>query len=257
MTGRSLVARVREIDRELHRHTHVVALGDEDTAEATREAFQGGVDDFLYKSNVRTDLLGRVLAASRSVQRTREIVSRVARLEKRLQQIDASLLIDPLTGLGNQRMTINALQDTLKQVESRGGAACLLMVGIVNLDHIRAEYDEGTAAEVVQGFARRLRQLVRPLDVVTHTRAATFGVVMCQTDIDNCAAASFRRVYDSLNQRSFPTERGFVPVRIGMSLIACDTNTGLPDAAEMLKSGIGLLAEAIDSGVIAVKRWRA
>lgn len=257
MNGLMLTGRVREIDRAKHRYTVVVLLTAEDHEYALSDAFDAGVDDFVDKASVRTALLPRVMAAARASKRQNELLERNYRLERRLKQIEDSLLIDPLTGLGNQRMTISAMGDTLRQVESRGGAACLVMIGIANLEHIHQQYDDATTAEVLQGFARRLRHLVRPLDVVTHTRTSTFGVIMHQGDIDNCTASSFRRIFDSLNQRSFQTEQGFVPVTVGMSIVACDNETGLPEAVEMLRAGLELLDEAIDTGVIAVKRWHA
>ncbi len=256
MNGLTLTRRVREIDRARHRYTVVVLLAGEDHRHDLSDALDAGVDDFVDKAELRTALLPRVMVAARAAVRHKRLLERYQRLERRLKQIEGSLLIDPLTGLGNQRMTINAMGDTLRQVESRGGAACLVMVGIVNLEEIHQRYDDATTAEVLRGFAHRLRHLVRPLDVVTHPRTSTFGVVTHQPDIDNCSASSFRRIFDNLNQRSFQTERGFVPVRVGMSIIACDNETGLPDAVDMIRAGLDLLQQAIDTGVIAVKRWR-
>ena len=67
--------------------------------------------------------------------------------------------------------------------------------------------------EIVVGTARRLRQLVRPLDVVARLSNEQFAIVTHQTDIMQANAVTYRRIYDALNVKALKTSKGYVNIR--------------------------------------------
>ena len=142
-----------------------------------------------------------------------------------------------------------------KEVEARGGAACILLVGINNLDVIEKQYDKAVIDELMSGIGAKLRQLVRPLDVVTRPEANMFAVTMLQPDIENCTSTSFRRIFDNLYMHSFKTSEGFIPVVVGVSLVAADTRTTIPDPRTFMRTAYDALTRSFDTGIITVVRY--
>jgi sigma-B regulation protein RsbU (phosphoserine phosphatase) len=78
---------------------------------------------------------------------------------------------------------------------------------------------------------------------------------MLQPDIDNCTSTSFRRIFDNLYMHSFKTSEGFIPVVVGVSLVAADKQTGLPDARTYMRTAYDALTRSFDTGVITVLRF--
>jgi PleD family two-component response regulator len=107
----------------------------------------------------------------------------------------------------------------------------------------------------MSGVSAKMRQLVRPLDVVTRPEANMFAVSMLQSNIENCTSASFRRVFDNLYMHSFKTSEGFIPVVVGVSLVAADPATGLPDPKTFMRTGFEALSQSFDTGIITVLRY--
>jgi sigma-B regulation protein RsbU (phosphoserine phosphatase) len=184
MDGLELSQRVRQLDEAGNHFTYIMLLTAKEGVEALAEAFEQGVDDFVNKSHMQDQLLPRLLSAER-----------ITLLQNRLMQENQNLIeanaklkklspFDGLTGLGNRAYAARRLADTLKHVSSRGGAACCLLLTISNFEAIRKQYSAIIVSQMLLAVARRLRQLVRPLDVVTRIGPNQFAIITHQTDID-------------------------------------------------------------------------
>jgi phosphoserine phosphatase RsbU/P len=168
---------VKKLDETAQHFTYVMLLTARDDFEAMERAFDVGVDDFLNKANLRAQLLPRVVAAKRMATRQNELIRANRLLRKKLKELQTTDLVDPVTGLGNLKFTLERIGDATRQVEARGGAACLLLVGISNLKVIREQYDATVVDELMSGMGAKLRQLVRPLDLVTRPESSMFAVI--------------------------------------------------------------------------------
>jgi PleD family two-component response regulator len=255
MDGLELTRRVKKLDETNGHFTYVMLLTARDNIQAMHEAFAEGVDDFLNKANLRGQLLPRVLAAQRIAERQNELLRTNKLLRKKIRELTTTDLVDPVTGLGNMKFTLDRISDVTREVEARGGASCLLLVGVNNLDVIEKQYDKPIIDELMSGIGAKLRQLVRPLDVVTRPESNMFSVIMLQKDIENCTSASFRRIFDNLYTHSFKTREGFIPVVVGVSLAAADGMTGLPDPRTYMRTGYQALQRSFDTGIITVVRY--
>jgi PleD family two-component response regulator len=255
MDGLELTRRIKKIDESIDHFTYVMLLTARDDIQAMNEAFQEGVDDFLNKANLRGQLLPRVFSAQRIAERQNELIRTNRLLRKKVRELTTTDLVDPVTGLGNMKFTLERIRDVTREVDARGGAACLLLVGINNLDVIESQYDRPVVDELMSGISAKMRQLVRPLDVVTRPEANMFAVSMLQPSIENCTSSSFRRIFDNLYMHSFKTSEGFIPVVVGVSLVAADPLTGLPDPKTFMRTGFEALSRSYETGVIIVLRY--
>ena len=252
MDGLELTRRVKKLDETNGRHTYVMLMTTRDDFDALQPAFDIGVDDFMNKAHLRTQLLPRIVAASKITQRQNTLMKTNIDLQRKVKELQTTDLVDPVTGLGNLKFTIERLNATLTESETRGGAACLLLIGLNNLDVISNQFDASSIDELMSGISAKIRQLVRPLDVVTHPEPNVFAVTTLQESLENCTSQSFRRIFDSLYMHSFRTSQGYIPVVVGVSITAADASTGHPRAKEFLEFAYRGLAKSFETGIITV-----
>ena len=252
MDGLELTRIVKKLDEASGRHTYVMLMTTRDDFDALQPAFDIGVDDFMNKAHLRTQLLPRIVAASKITQRQNNLMKSNIDLQRKVKELQTTDLVDPVTGLGNLKFTIERLNATLTESETRGGAACLLLIGLNNLDVISNQFDASSIDELMSGISAKIRQLVRPLDVVTHPEANVFAVTTLQESLENCTSQSFRRIFDSLYMHSFRTSQGYIPVVVGVSITAADASTGHPRAKEFLEFAYRGLAKSFETGIITV-----
>ncbi|MBM4203427.1 MAG: response regulator [Gammaproteobacteria bacterium] len=254
MDGIELVRRIKKLDEAAHRYTYTMLLTTRDDVEALEESFRSGVDDFLNKANLRTQLLPRVVAAHRIARRQNELLGANQQLRRKLRDTQTTDLVDPTTGLGNVRYTLNKLGDVLKHAETRGGSACVILVGIQNLAIVQQQFEPTVVDELMSALGSRLRQLVRPLDTVTRPEPDLFAILLTQPAPAGRGEV-FRRIFDSLYMRSFKTSRGFIPIVIGMSICSADASTGFPGPKLLMELASKGIVPLFDSGTISSRAF--
>jgi len=255
MSGLELTRRVRGSEPAGKHRTHIAMLTSGDETDELEDAIKAGVDEFINKEQVRTLLHGRILAARQLSQRQNELLKENTRLKAQIQDLRTTDVIDPTTGLGNLKFTLARMGDLTKEVEARGGAACVLLVGLANLTVIRAQHDDETIDELITGFAAKVRNLVRPLDVVTRPEPGILAVSMRQPSAEACSSHSFKRIFDNLYMHSFKTSQGYIPVVVGVGICVADETTGLPESRNYLRAAYDVLMRSYDTGVITVANY--
>ncbi len=222
MDGLELTRRIRQNDEASNRYTYVLLLTAREGVDALQQAFDQGVDDFVSKSSMTEQLQHRVMAADRIIQRHNRVQTDYQRMLSFNRQLKKQALIDPLTGFGNRQDNLRALQNTLKQSEKRGGAACLILLRLEQFEVQQKERGPKVMQQGVLAFSRRLRQSVRPLDSVCRIQPDLFALVTWQPHLNHCEPSGFRRLYESLNHRAYQTAAGFISLHVSMTLTASE-----------------------------------
>ncbi len=235
MDGLELTARVRQLDETAEHYTYVILLTGKEGENVLVEAFDRGVDDFISKAAMNEQLVPRVYAADRLCNTLQRLLNENRMLTQNIASLEQRNLVDPLTGLGNPRYLQQKMSDCLRQVESRGGAVCYLLIGLQEGEALRRQYGNGFWKEVLHGVARRLQQLVRPLDVLTRVDDTHFGMIAMLEDLQECSPSSFKRVHEGLNLKAFKTSEGFISLKAGIALVGMDAKA-LPVAPQYLFS---------------------
>lgn len=255
MDGLELTQHVRQHDEASNHFTYVLLLTAKEGVEALVEAFEQGVDDFVNKSHMQDQLLPRLLSA----ERITHLQNRLLRENQNLIEANAKLKklspFDGLTGLGNRAYASRRLEETLKHVGSRGGAACYLLLTIGTFDAMRKQYPPVILSQLLLAVARRLRQLVRPLDVVTRISPNQFAIITHQPDIQHCAGSSYRRLHDGINLKAFKTSAGFLSIKVLLTIAACDEDTLAPEPEALMALAQAQIGKATDSNSIVSVRW--
>ncbi|HSG88605.1 MAG TPA: response regulator [Pseudomonadales bacterium] len=257
MDGLELTRRIREMDDPSDHFTYVMLMSGQEEKSIVSQAFAEGVDDFVSKSALRTHLLPRVWAACRTAGYNNSLLASNRELRQQIADLERRNMIDAVTGLGNDRFTERALADIVRQVASRGGAACVLLIAIYDYAELAADNDPADVNRVLRAAAARLEQLVRPMDVVTRTRPDTFAVLMHQDTLERCAGKAFRRIQQELSNVKVETMSGVKAVKVVMAAGAADAGGGIPTPDELLDFTYGLIRKAHKDDAIAEGIWGA
>lgn len=254
MDGLELAARVRQLDEQNNHFTYVILLTAREGVEALSEAFDRGVDDFINKSEMSKQLLPRVYAADRLADMQNSLlVANQLLMENNRMLMDMSTL-DAATGLGNQRLARERLTDSLRQIESRGGACSYLLLGVSDWHKLQQSYSETVLDELASGIARRLRHLTRPLDTVCRIAQNQFVVITLFQSLEHCTTQCFRRIHEGINLKAFKTSSGFVSISAGTGVVALDASQQIPGPRDVEQQAIGQLKNSQETGTLSILR---
>lgn len=254
MDGLDLTGRVRQLDETADHYTYVILLTGKEGDNVLVEAFDRGVDDFISKASMNEQLVPRVYAADRLCNTLQRLLQENRMLIQNISSLEQRNLVDPLTGLGNPRYLKQKLADSLRQVESRGGAVCYLLIGLQEANTLRQQYGNGFYNELLHGVARRLQQLVRPLDVLARMDDNHFALITLLDDLQECSPSSFKRLYDGLNLKAFKTSEGFITLKAGISLVGLDAKSLPLEPNTLLDRASALLPDSYASGRVTALR---
>ena len=254
MDGLELTGRVRQLDETAEHYTYVILLTGKEGENVLVEAFDRGVDDFISKAAMNEQLVPRVYAADRLCNTLQRLLNENRMLTQNISSLEERNLVDSLTGLGNPRYLQQKLGDCLRQVESRGGALCYLLIGLQEGEALRRQYGNGFWNEVLHGVARRLQQLVRPLDVLTRVDDTHFGMIAMLDDLHECSPSSFKRLHEGLNLKAFKTSEGFISLKAGISLVGLDAKSLPVEPQNLFAEAARMLPESYASGRVSAVR---
>jgi PleD family two-component response regulator len=128
------------------------------------------------------------------------------------------------------------------------------MIGLQDVHDLRQQYGESFYNELLSGVARRLQQLVRPLDILVRLDEVHFGLIAMLEDLHECSPSSFKRLHEGINLKAFKTSEGFISLKAGISLIGLDSK-GLPCTPQALQEHAAkLLPDSYSSGLVTAHR---
>lgn len=254
MDGLELTAQVRQLDEMADHYTYVVLLTGKEGDNVLVEAFDRGVDDFISKASMSEQLVPRIYAADRLCNTLQRLLQEKRLLTENNASLEKRNLVDALTGLGNPRYLHQKMADSLRQIESRGGALCYLLIGLQGTDALRQAHGQRFHDELLHGVARRLQQLIRPLDILTRLDDRRFGLITMLDDLQESSPNSFKRLHEGLNLKAFRTSEGFISLKAAVSVVGVDAQALPLTPAAILDHAEKRLTEAGDSGRVSAIR---
>jgi len=247
MDGLELTDKVRQLDEQTNHYTYVILLTARESVEALAKAFDHGVDDFIYKSDMTKQLIPRIYAADRMADRQNTLLRANALLIENNRELESNSIIDLETGLCNARYARQQLQKVLRHAEARGGSSAYVMCGIRNWQTLKHKYPPSVMSELAIGIARRLNSLIRPIDTLCRVGDNQFAIVSYFPDADHCSTTAFRRIYDGINHKALKTTGGYISVEAGMVLCSAHAEDGTPSAQEMERTSVQGLLNAYET----------
>ncbi len=250
MSSLDIAESIRDIDLKINHFTHIIMVRPDASVDLTM-AFSETIDALIIDR--KHALQGAVLAGCRIANQINALSDMNGRLTNENLALQESQLQDDLTGLGNKRYAEQNLADAIRQIESRSGAVCFLMISVNNYSEVMEQYAEKVADEMIKLIADKIKHLVRPMDVVTYFDKGKFALILLQPSINNCTAECFQRVYDGVRLKSYSTSAGFLSADISMSICAGNAENNPPNADQMIESAINNLEESMIQQSIVVQ----
>ncbi|MDC0663840.1 GGDEF domain-containing response regulator [Marinobacter sp. SS21] len=247
MDGLELTDRVRQQDEQSNHYTYIVLLTAKESVEALAEAFDRGVDDFVYKSDMSKQLIPRIYAADRIADRQNALLRANTLLMENNRELEASNIIDLETGLCNNRYARERMGKCLRQTEARGGSAAYLLCGIRNWQDLKRQHTPAIISELAVGISRRLSNLIRPMDALCRVGDNQYAVIAHFPHSDQCTTAAFRRIFDGINHKALKTTAGYISVEAGITLCRADAQLGTPSVQEIERAAVQGLMEAYET----------
>jgi len=143
----------------------VVLTGHDDTSLAL-EAVSAGADDYLVKRHVAGDAIVRALRYAIERSRTRS-------------QLVHQALHDVLTGLPNRALFVDRLEQALARSERTDGLVAVIFLDLDRFKTINDSLGHEAGDRVLVDVAARLREVVRPSDILAHFGGDEY-TVLCE-----------------------------------------------------------------------------
>ena len=255
MSDIEIAEAIQEINADRQHFSYLIIVGKHPNA-AVLNGLEACVDAFIPVDDQPEQLrmlAQQIKAGARAASTINNLTTETRDLQARCTVLEQNQLIDPLTGLGNRRLAERTLSDSVRQIESRGGAVCFLMVSVENYPDVIAQYDQKMADQLIIAVSKKIQQLVRPMDIVTYFEPGRFALVLIQPSIEQCSAQSYQRIYDGVNLKSYNTPVGYLPANIGMSICASEAHSGPPNVQVIIRTAQQNLDNAFESDKILVK----
>lgn len=257
MDGLELTENVRQMDEQNNHFTYVILLTAKEGTEALTEAFDKGVDDFIFKSEMASQLLSRVFAADRMADRMNTILQANQLLLENNRHFAKRNVIDLETGVGNERYSREMLEKLMKHTNARGGATSYMLIKIKNWAEVKQKNNHMICEEVALGIARRLHSLIRPLDNLCRISEDHYAVIAHFTHIDHCSLNSYKRIHDGINHKSFRTSSGYISVSSASAVCTIDDKEPSPAVTDVEQGSMQLLKHAIETDTVSISRWKS
>lgn len=257
MDGLELTQQVRQLDEAYCHFTYVILLTAKETPEALSHAFDHGVDDFIFKSDMSKQLLPRVFAADRMADHQNTLLLANQLLIDNNRDLKQLNVIDRETGIGNIRYAKDSLSKQLKHTETRGGVTSYLCLDVQNWSQIKEQHSHIVCEELAAGIARRLRGLIRPLDVLCRINEKQYVVIAQFAKLEYCTANVYRRILDGVNLKSFRTSSGFHSISSIIGICCVDDSGPMPSIIDVEKHCETLLTQAQETSYLSISHWRA
>lgn len=255
MDGLALMQKVRAWDDDNERFTYIIMLTAEEGPAAIQSAFDHGVDDFICKTHLHSELVPRVYAAARTAQRQNGLISQHRSLNARHQSLRQNTWQDSVTLLASPQYTKRFLARSLEHIEARGGAIGLVLIRIDNYAALSTQMADAALAGLLQRVGQHVEQLCRPMDLVARMGRDTFAVVCHSNTIEHFQAGALKRFRHSLHHRSLKTRSGFITIEASSCLISTSSDRGIAPISELWQRAQKALVESAQTQRHVVINW--
>jgi two-component system cell cycle response regulator len=232
-----LCAQVRALERT--RNLPILIIADAEERPRVLRGLELGVNDWLSRPVDRNELIARV--------RTQVRLKRYADgLREQVQQSIEMALIDPLTGLNNRRYLDNHLSSLIDSSRMRRSPLSLCIFDIDHFKRVNDSYGHDVGDQVLQGFAQRLKGIIRTGDLLCRLGGEEFIMAMPGVNL-MVAARIAERARCAIEGEAFAIRDGAGSLTITTSIGVAE-RTANQTAAELYHAADQALYRAKSSG---------
>lgn len=216
MNGLDLLDEIRRLDESRQWYTAVLLFTGKVENEALLEAFKRGVDDYLIKPPDPNELAARIYGAGRVASLNNALLQTADAIQAANRELVASSQIDSLTGLGNRRYFEQRLEEMLKAYQSRHAGICIAFITVDRLNDANNGLSDDIGDEIFNNVSMRLRNAIRPTDVITRYKQNTFAIALFCQESHMPRESLFQRLIDSTSLRPYRSDIGDIKIRVSI-----------------------------------------
>ncbi|MEJ2680116.1 MAG: response regulator [Gammaproteobacteria bacterium] len=249
MDGFALLNAIRKLDEDTHHFTFVLMVtGQEEQQDqdAIKTAFERGVNDFIFKSELSNKLLPRTAAGGQLSDQINHLMSDNQKLLATNQHLQNQAMIDLDSGLGNARFAEHMFNTLLTHTQERGGILCAIYINLNSLHALRLHHPADIIQELNHSFCRRLKQQTRSLDISCNLQKDEILLLSQRPSLDHAERSQFRRLYNRLTNKTHRTATGYLNMTIRMSVLVFDSKQAI--ANQCFQAVLKTLREQVENG---------
>lgn len=196
--------------RSTTRHAAILAVVSANTPQLAAEALDRGAHDVLQFGFFADELALRLENQLRLKARSDQLRNNVR------EGLRASIL-DPMTGLFNRRYAMPRLAGIAQQAAEEGSSFAVMLMDLDHFKRVNDQFGHPAGDAVLVETTRRLRDAMRPQDMIARVGGEEFMIVMPGTDQPKALAAALR-VCQAINTTPFHIAGVKTPVQITTSI---------------------------------------
>lgn len=169
---------------------------------------------------------------------------------KRISQLEAENITDPLMEIYNRRYLDRRLEDEFTRARRYGNPFSLLLLDIDRFKEINDTYGHPTGDLVLKGIGGLLKENIRTVDVPARYGGEEAAVLLPHTKLEGAEILA-ERIRKTVEAHLFPADASFHPGAI----LQCTVSVGIaaltpecPDAPQLLKQADTALYRAKQGG---------
>lgn len=243
MDGLALTQLVRELDTRRGTFTYVMLLTAKESSDDLNHAFSKGVDDFIGKTMLKTQLLPRIYAAARISSLQNESLKREHQVREKYKRLLGFTRIDPVTQVANKQHLEAQLDRYLAQLRGRSGHVGLLLCRLDAMEELSRKLPRSEQQHLLASIAKRLQDIARPMDEVARTSEDTFAIALYSQSEDFVAQNLIRRVQDQLFIKAYKTSAGYMHLNGTLQFDILDDASPVPTDGDTLLTSAELRLE--------------
>ena len=215
--------------------TYAVLLVLHDAAELSRLLADPvpAIDDFLLAPASPNELVLRIEAALSRRSRWR-------RLEREARSLAQETITDFKTGLHNDRYFFQRLRQEVERSRRHRLTAALVLMDLDDFKAINDGFDHTFGDYVLGAFARKLRAMIRQIDIAARLGGDEFALLLPNTDLEEAAQLA-TRLRTAVAEYRFEKDGRSTGVTLSMGIDATQGDEQLEPEDFLRRSDLALL----------------
>jgi len=237
MEGVQICQRIRE--RRSRPYIYMLLLTARSEKRDLLQALELGADDYLTKPFDSEELRARLVVGERILALQDDLI--LAREELRFRATH-----DVLTGISNRATVMDVVQNEMARQVREHRSFGVILVDLDHFKNVNDTYGHLCGDEVLQVVTRRMKECIRPYDVVGRYGGEEFLIVASAADGKGTMALA-ERVRSAVEATPIPTQAGEIRVTVSLGA-AVSTSAQNGDVQKLLRMADRALYAAKDKG---------
>jgi diguanylate cyclase (GGDEF)-like protein len=193
-------------------YVYTILITNKSQKDELLDVFEYGADDYLTKPIDGYELRAKLIVA-------RRILDLQDRLVAMREDFRARATHDSLTGLWNRQATIDALAREIERLNRDNKPCGLIMADVDHFKHVNDCFGHQAGDEVLKEAANKIKDAVRPYDIVGRYGGEEFLVIAPGCDSSTIVGRA-EQIRTRIERHPVPTTSGNIPITLSMGAIA-------------------------------------